>query len=309
MANEFKNQDLGLGDKVIEENRARFLNKDGSFNVYRKGMWERGAFSIYHAILSASWPKFFMWVVGYYVFVNILFSIMYFLSGVSAFPEIATLEATDRFGQLFFYSVQVISTLGSSPLHPTNTPAQIFLALESMIGLFGFALATGIMFARFSNPATKIIFSEKAAIAPYKEITGFMVRVINGRSNEFIQVSAILTLAMDDKKGVRTFQVLPLERESVLVFPLSWTIVHPINLESPIFGMSLGDLKKYHAEFLLTITATDQDLSKTVYARDSFTAEEVTTEKKFSYIIERDSEGRVFVDPKRIGEMEKYTSF
>src|SRR6185437_10890093 len=133
-------EDLGLGDKVIQENQTRFLNKDGSFNVYRKGIFERGNFSPYHAVLNVTWPKFFFGVLGYYMVVNLGFSILYLFCGRQAFPDIAQLSFMHRFWQLFYYSIQVVSTLGSSPLHPATTASDILLALESMIGLFGFAV-------------------------------------------------------------------------------------------------------------------------------------------------------------------------
>jgi inward rectifier potassium channel len=171
--------------------------------------------------------------------------------------------------------------------------------------LLGFAIGASLMFARFSNPATKIIFSTKAVIAPYQQITGFMLRIINGRSNELIQVNAVLTLAINNKEGKRAFVVLPLERDSVLVFPLNWTIVHPIDQNSPLFGMTSEDLEKYNAEFLISITAVDQDLSKTVYARSSYVHNEVEVGAKFSAILEKTSDGTVTADPKRISDIEK----
>ena len=119
-----------------------------------------------------------------------------------------------------------------------------------------------------------------------------------------MDVTATLTLAMDKGDGKRSFTVLPLERDSVLVFPLNWTIVHPITPDSPIYNLTLKDLEKKNAEFLLSITAVDQDLSKTVYARSSYKAEDMV-EGKFVNIIERDSSGTVVVDPARIGEIEE----
>ncbi len=302
-----KNQDLGLGDLVIQQNKSRFLNRDGSFNVHRKGMFDRGSFSPYHAVLSSSWGRFYWGVLAYYLIANLIFSALYFMSGKTAFPEIANMDAGHRFGQLFFYSVQVITTLGTSPLHPANVRADIVLAIEAMVGMLGFALGASLMFARFSNPATNILFSGKSVIAPYQEAKGFMIRIINGRSNELVDVTATLTLAMDSGDGKRSFQVLPLERDSVLVFPLNWTIVHPITPDSPIYNLKLKDLEKKNAEFLLSITAVDQDLSKTVYARSSYKAEDMV-EGKFVNIIERDSSGTVVVDPARIGEIEEVLS-
>jgi inward rectifier potassium channel len=297
-------EDMGLGDKVVQENRTRFINKDGSFNVHSKGMFERGSFSPYHAILSTSWPRFFLGVLGYYLFVNLAFTFLYMLCGRSAFPLLESFNIAGRFGQLFYYSVQIISTLGSSPLHPATTASQIVLALESMIGLFGFALGASLMFARFSNPSTKILFSEKAVISPYNKETGFMVRIINGRSNELINVEATLTLAMQDENGKRQFKLLSLERNKVLIFPLNWTIVHPINTESPLHKLTEQDLAERDAEFVLAITGTDQDISRVVYSRTSYIYDEVLVGAKFASIIERDSMGTVIVDPSRVSEIE-----
>jgi inward rectifier potassium channel len=296
--------DLGLGDKVIQENRTRFINRDGTFNVHRKGVFERGNFSPYHAILNASWPRFFWGVIVYYVTANVLFTTLYILAGRAAFPELGNLNFWPRFWDLFFYSVQVISTLGSSPLHPVTAFADTLLALEAMLGLFGFAVGASLLFARFSNPATKILFSDKAVISPYKDISGFMVRIINGRSNELVQVQAAITFSHNGKDGKRKFHQLPLERDSVQTFPLNWTIVHPINEASPLFGKTTEQLYKGQAEFVVNITAIDEDLSKTLYARSSYTDGEII-KAKFVNILERDENGTVVVDPGRISEVEE----
>jgi inward rectifier potassium channel len=304
MATNNQNQDLGLGDKVVQENKTRFINKDGSFNVYRKGVFDRGSFSVYHSVLNASWWRFNLGLLGYYIVINFIFTILYLASGSGAFPDIAHLSLSERFAQLFFYSIQVISTLGSSPLHPVTTMADVFLAIESLIGLLGFALAASLLFARFSNPAVKILFSEQAVIAPYKDMTGFMSRIINGRSNELINVAAVVTVALTDASGKRSIHRLALERDDVQVFPLNWTIVHPIDESSPLFGKNQEDLKNADAEFFVNITAIDQDLSKIVYSRMSYQYDEVLLGAKFANIIEHDEEGRTVVDPKRISELD-----
>ena len=298
------NEDLGLGARVIQENRSRFLNPDGTFNVRRKGMFERGAFSPYHAMLNMSWLKFYSYLVGIYATANCLFTGLYFLAGSHAFSS-ALPEGLERFGDLFFYSIQIITTLGSTALQPATILTKTIFAFEAMTGMIGFAVAAGLMFARFSNPAVRIIFSNRAIVAPYKEGTAFMFRIINGRSNELIDANATVTLAMTEKDGKRSFHQLPLERNTVLVFPLNWTIVHPIMKGSPLYGVSAEDLAHAHAEFLIAITAIDQDLSKKVYARHSYLYDEVVVGAKFANIIERTSDGTVIVDPGRIHEIEK----
>lgn len=300
--------DMGLGERVIQENPTRLVNRDGSFNVRRKGAGERGSFSPYHAIMNASWPRFIFGVLAYYVLANLFFTILYMACGREAFTEISGWSLSGRFSQLFYYSIQVISTLGSSPLHPSGTEASIIMAVESMVGLFGFAVGASLMFARFSNPAVKILFSEKAVMGPFEGGRALMIRVINGRSNELIDVKAVLTVALEGGPGRRRkFQQVKLERDSVLVFPLNWTVVHPIDEDSPLYNLSGGDLAKANPEFLLTITAVDQDLSRTVYARASylFNAGEVALNAKFKNILEHQPDGTIVVDPKRISEMEK----
>ncbi len=300
-----QDEDLGLGDKVIQENRTRFLNKDGSFNVHRKGMFDRGAFSPYHAVLNASWTQFNFGLLGYYIFANIIFAFLYLACGRGAFPDIGALSFIHRFGQLFFYSVQVISTLGSSPMHPVTTQAEIVLAMESLIGLLGFALAASLLFARFSNPATKILFSENAVIAPYREGKGFMFRLINGRSNEIINLSAMVTMSLSNAEGKREIHQLVLERREVLVLPLNWTVVHPINESSPLYNLTQEDLKNKQAEFLVTINGVDQDLAKAIYARTSYKDGEVKVGYKFANMLEKTSEGTMVADPEKVGLIEK----
>ncbi len=298
-----QNSDLGLGDKVIQENETRLVNLDGTFNVSRKGVFNHGAFSPYHAILKASWPVFYLYIIAYLLGVVFLFTLLYLACGVYAFSGLEHLSLMQRFTQLLFFSTQVLAA-GASPIYPVSVSAEIAQGVESVVGLLGFALAAGLVFARFSNPRPKIVFSNRAVIAPYKEITAFMLRIINGRSNELIYVSASLVLSLLDKNGIRRFHKLRLERDQVESFAINWTIVHPIDEESPLFGLSESDLLRAKPEIVVTITATDEDLSKQVYVRRSYVTSEIAFGRKFAFILERDSKGNVVVDPNRIHEIE-----
>lgn len=300
-----RNSDMGLGDRVIQENRTRFLNRDGTFNVHRKGIFEHGSFSLYHAVLNMSWTRFITFLFTSYILASAAFTGLYLLCGKMAFASIANLGIAERAREIFFFSVHVITTIGESSLEPSNIIAKALLSLESMIGLIGLAVIAALMFARFSNPAVRILFSKHAVIAPYKDITGFMVRIVNGRSNELINLTATVTLAMADEHGKRTFKELELERDSILVFPLSWTLVHPIAKDSPLYGLSAEELVRRSPEFLIAISAVDQDLSKTVYARHSYIASEVEVGARFVNILERMDDGTLVVDPRRIHEIDR----
>jgi inward rectifier potassium channel len=300
-----KNQDLGLGYKVTQEQEKRFINRDGTFNVRREGIAGRSAFSLYHAILAIPWPAFYAWLLVMFLMANAVFAAGYLISGPEAFPQLAHLPIGQRYWGLFLYSIQVLTTLGASPLHPETTAPNILLGAESTIGLLGFALATGLIIARFSNPRIKILFSDNAVIAPYNDITGFMFRIINGRSNELIEVTAVVTLAVVDEKGKRQFSQLPLERDKVFVFPLNWTIVHPINESSPLWGLKAEDLARSQSEFLITITAVDRYLSKTIYARSSYLHNDIAIGARFVTMIRQDPDGRVVADVDLLSRIEK----
>jgi inward rectifier potassium channel len=299
-------QDLGLGDRVVQENRTRLLNHDGSFNVYRKGVFEHGAFSPYHAILNMSWRRFFGFILGSYILVNLVFTGLFLLCGPGAFPSIEHLDLLQRTSAIFFFSIHIITTIADNNLDPATLLANVFLALEAITGLLGFAVAAGVMFARFSNPAVKILFSDKAVIAPYKDMTGFMIRIVNGRSNELIDVHASISVGMEGGDGKRYFHQLPLERDNILVFPLNWTIVHPITKDSPLYGLDNQEFARREPEFLVSIAAVDQDLSKVVYARHSYVANEVLCGARFVNILEQNKKGTVFIDPARVHEIEVF---
>jgi inward rectifier potassium channel len=302
-----QSSDLGLGDRVVQENRTRFLNKDGSFNVHRKGILEHGSFSLYHWVLSISWPRFLGFLVTTYLFAGLAFGALYLLCGPSGFTDIQNLPLLQRLGEIFFFSIHGITTVGQSDIQPVNALAKILSSIEALAGLLGLAVAAGLIFARFSNPVVKIIFSHHAVIGPYKNTNAFMARIINGRSNELVELKATLTVAMADKNGKRTFHQLELERDTIAVFPLNWTIVHPITKNSPLHGISGEELLKRSPEFLISISAIDEDLSKTVYARHSYIAKEVEVGAQFTNIFERMEDGTIVVDPKRIHETEHAT--
>lgn len=299
-----KEEDLGLGAKVIEETKGRFLNQDGTFSVQRKIRGFSNA-SLYHATLNMRWLWLIFSLVFIYALVNALFASTYLLLGSGAFPSIAQLSTVARFGELYAYSVQVITTLGSSPLKPEGFAAHALLSIEAFTGMLGFAVLAGLIFARFSNPRVKIKFTQNALVAPYRDGRGLMFRLINERSDDLIDVQAEVAVSLTGADGKRHFHELPLERNRVAFFPLSWTVVHPITPDSPLHGFTEVDMVRADVEVLVFITAVDEQLSRTVYAKSSYKGEEILCGYKFVNIIERDENGFMSVDPARLDEYEK----
>lgn len=303
-------RDLGLGSKVAEESHERFLNKDGTFTVQRKGLGFLRSLSLYHWLLTMSWSRYLLLLVGSYFFVNIVFAFGYYLCGPESFQGIDGSASHGWVLESFFFSIQTIATIGYGRINPVSLSANILVTIESLAGLLGLALGTGILFARFSRPSAKILFSNNAIIAPYRGISAFEFRLANERSNQLIEVNMNLTLSrfeMEDGRRVRRFYRLPLERTAVTFFPLSWTVVHPIDELSPLFGVNPSELNESDAEFLILVTAIDETFFQTVHARSSYKFSEVVWSAKFSNIF-RSVNGRLIVDLHRIHDIEHVPS-
>jgi len=278
------NRDLGFGAVVARESRKRFLNRDGSFNVVREGLSFFRSLSPYHYLLTTSWPRFLGMVVLFFLVTNAVFGAAYFACGPGQIAGSRAVTLPAQYLEDFFFSVQTFATIGYGAMYPAGRAANVLVTLESLVGLLGFALATGILFARFSKPTARILFSEQAIIAPYREITAFELRVANMRRNEMIQVEAqvLLTRFRLDGSGNREFLPLKLERDRVVFFPLAWTIVHPIDEASPLYGATPEDLEAWDAEFLVLFSGIDEIFSQRVHTRSSYKANEIVWGARFT---------------------------
>jgi inward rectifier potassium channel len=301
--------DLGFGRVVSEESHLRLINKDGSFNVNRKGLNFFNSLSIYHSLLTIEWWKFIGLASLGYLLLNIIFAFIYliFEPGALEGTDAATLSA--KFLRAFFFSIQTSSTIGYGHVFPESTSANFIVALESFVGLLGFAIITGLLFARFSRPNAKILFSKNAVVAPYHDISAFEFRIANARKNQIIELQAQLTFSKMEKAGnhfIRKYHRLNLERDKVPFFPLTWTIVHPIDDHSPLKDITQNELIKSEAEFLILLTGTDDTFNQTVHSRFSYRADEIIFGAKFSNLFEYGKDGHhITVDVGRLSNFEK----
>jgi inward rectifier potassium channel len=297
--------DLGFGSKAAEQT-ARLVNRDGSFNIERKGLPFLRSFSVYQTLLTMSWWKFNALILIAYVIVNLVFATIYMFVGMDNILGMDGRSLGAKFLEAFFFSTQTFTTVGYGRMSPTGFMANSVSAIESMFGLLAFALATGVLFGRFSRPYARIIFSDNAIVAPYRDITGFMFRVANERSNQMIDVSVEVNLSrLEIVNGakVRKFHELSLERQSVGFFHLSWTIVHPIDVASPLWGVTKEALDASDAEFLIILKGFDDIFSQTVHTRTSYKHNEVMYDVVFSKIIRIGPSGKATIDLDQIHDV------
>ncbi len=303
---EFK--DLGFGAEVARSARQRLLNRDGTFNVIRKGLDPFESLSLYHWLLTISWPKFIGFIAGSYVAVNALFAFAFLLCGPDALQSTAGSFVGHPFYRAFFFSVDSFATIGYGNIVPIGFTANTLVMIEALLNILGIALATGVIFARFSRPSAKIIFSRNALVAPYRDKTALEFRIANARSNQLIEVQVRLILTKIEQVGestARKFYDLGLERRRVVFFALSWTVVHPIDSESPMWGLTHQDLLNADAEFLILLIGTDDTASQTVHSRSSYKADEVIWGAKFANMFLRNEANEIIgMNLDRIHELE-----
>jgi inward rectifier potassium channel len=303
---EFK--DLGFGTEVARGARQRLLNRDGTFNVTREGLNPLSALSLYHWLLIISWSKLLGFLTASYVAVNALFAFAFLVCGPDALQSATGSFAGHPFYRAFFFSVDTFATIGYGNIIPVGVAANTLVTIEALVNILAIALATGVIFSRFSRPSARIVYSRNAIVAPYREKTALEFRIANGRTSQLIevQIQVILTkLEQVDGTSVRKFYDLELERQHVVFFTLSWTVVHPIDPSSPIWGFTKQDLLDADAEVLILLTGTDETLSQTVHSRTSYKAHEIVWGAKFSNMFLRtEAAGIIGMNLNRIHDIE-----
>lgn len=299
--------DLGFGSIVARESRTRFLNRDGTFNVRRSGLrfWE--SLSAYHHLLTVTWTRFFTYVGIYFVVANTLFAAAYVAAGPTALSGAESLTLSGRFLQAFFFSIHTLATIGYGNVSPVTLAANILVAIESLTGLIAVAVIAGLSFARFARPVADILFSRNAIVAPYQQITALMFRIVNRKDNQLVDMSAKVLLTRRRQGGglaEREFLALELERDRVVFFPLSWTIVHPINEQSPLWNVSEAEFQASDPEILILLYGFDETFSQTVHARSSYREAEILWNARFKSMFQpADEHGVISVDIRLLNEL------
>jgi inward rectifier potassium channel len=198
----------------------------------------------------------------------------------------------EHFWDAFFFSSQTLTTVGYGRTNPMGLSANIVAAVECLLGLMSFAIMTGVLYARFSRPQAKLLNSPHALIAPFKDGTALMFRIANSRSNQIIECEAQVLMSYIDKDtNRREFESLTLEYKTVSALALSWTIVHPINDDSPMKGLSAKELDEIDAEFIVLFKAFDETYAQTVHSRISYASNELIWGAKFEVMFHRSNNG------------------
>jgi len=263
----------------------RLVRADGTFNVKRHGLKLSERFSFYHALITMPWYKLALGILAGFFIANVLFAQIYIWLGIDGLTGIHGTTPARVFAEVFFFSAQTLTTVGYGQVSPTGVSVGLVASLESMLGLMGFALATGILYGRFSAPVARLRFSKGMVVAPYKSQLALMFRLANVKSNTLSDVSCLFMVSWiqieDGGEQIRKYFTLDMERATINTLPLSWTVVHPITADSPLYGLTKNDLLKRETEFIITIKGWDETSRQTYTARTSYLPDTIEWGAKF----------------------------
>ena len=297
-------EDFGFGSKI--STHKRFINKDGSLNVVRSG--GDSGWTLYHHLTEASWVTFFFGTVMHFTIINSLFAMIYVFLGVEQLTGVVKGSAWENFSNAFFFSVQTFTTVGYGAMSPIGMMTNWVASLEGLVGLFFVAVMTGVLFHRFTRPIAQIIYSKNAVIAPYQGMQALMLRIANLRDHKIMNLEATISATwLDEKNGreVRKYANLKLERKRVFLFPLSWTIVHPFDEDSPFYGKDFGPLNsRLNVEFLVMLEGYDESYNQMIYSNTSYVCDEVIWDAKFKPMFYSDDDKGTVLELDKINDYE-----
>ena len=253
---------------------------------------------LYHTVLTVSWPIFFGAVAGVYFSFNLAFALIYLID-----PGGIANAQPGSVSDLFFFSVQTMATVGFGDMHPLDLYTNIVATVEVFLGIITIAVATACIFARFSRPTARVMFSNVAVVARYDGVPTLMFRAANRRRNQILEAQVNVSLLRDEVtaegKEMRRFHDLKLARSRTPIFSLSWTVMHPIDVESPLRDATPESLSAQGARIIVTLTGLDETLSQTIHARHAYGPIEIAWNHRFLDILGESEDGISLIDYRR----------
>lgn len=293
-----KVDDLGLGPKA-----KRLITKNGKFNVKHVGQ-KSGLVNTYQHLITMPWIPFLFFIILMVFAINCVFAFIYFVIGVEHFTGIEVKTPFGQYLKCLFFSLQTFTTVGYGYIAPKGFLVNFIAAFEALTGLMVFAIITGLLYGRFAKPNTKIMFSDTMLVAPYQNGWSYQFRVINRRKSTIMDLHARVLLSFAEHgKATRTYHNLELERETVMLFPLNWTIVHPLTPSSPLWGKSKEFLSQADAEIIIVLKGYDDTFSQELNSIYSYHANEIIFGGKFDLMYESGKESTIM----HIDRLSKYS--
>jgi inward rectifier potassium channel len=267
-----------------------------------RGAPTRALDDLYHYLVTVSWPALIGIIASAFIIANLMFAVGYYFDGG---VENARYHS---FADMFFFSIQTMATIGYGKMVPVTLFSNILVSIEALTGLLALALMTGLVFAKFSRPTARVRFSRYVVIGPRDGTTSLMIRMANMRANRIVEanIHVVFTRWETTVEGesIRRFYDLTMTRSSSAMFALSWTAVHRIVEDSPLFGQTHDSLANSQPEIVVSITGLDETFSQTIHARHTYELDEIIWGARFADVLILDPDGSRSIDYTRFDDIE-----
>ncbi|HXB95081.1 MAG TPA: ion channel [Puia sp.] len=292
------NNDTGFGTNASSYG-GRFINRDGTFNLRKEGISYLNRYSIYHQLLTMPRWKFMVLILSAFLTINLVYALIYLAIGSNELTGLIATTPWGKFKEAYFFSTETFTTVGYGRVNPVGDGANLVAAIEALSGFLSFAIFAGLMFGRFSRPRSYLIFSDFALISPFQDRTALMFRFAPYKDHHTltdvqIRVNIGLKVQMDGTAEYRYYD-LQLERSKVESLPMNWTVVHPIDEQSPLLGFTEDDMLAADVELYVLIRGFDDVFSNLVQQRTSYTYQEIIFNGKFVPMYRESEDGKTTI--------------
>ena len=270
-------------------------NKDGRNQIVGLNVWHSFWRDPYHLLLTVPWLLLIGILAILYIAINSFFAVLYLLVPNS----IGGIDSPSFF-DAFFFSVQTYASIGYGVLHPQTFYANIITTVEAFVSLFAIALVTGLIFARFTKSTARVLFSKVATVNKHNGVQTLMFRTANERRNQILEANLRVVLMRDEisEEGefMRRFHELKLERNYSPSFTLSWTAIHKIDPDSPLYGCTAESLPQVNAQLIVSLSGIDETIANAIHSRHTYAATDILFDRRFVDILSRTTEGHSYID-------------
>lgn len=271
---------------------------ESSTSILRLGGRAVTGRDLYHLLLTVAWHWFFALLALAYLAFNAIFALLYLVQ-----PGSIGGAPAGSFADAFFFSVQTMATIGFGVMHPATLYANLVVSVEALMGMAGFALAAGLIFARFSRPTARVLFSRVVVVTPHNGVPTLMFRCANERRNQILEAQVHVYFAREETSAeglqLRRSHEIKLSRARNPLFSFTWTVMHPIDAESPLYGVDPDLLAGQDAAIVVTLTGTDESLFQSIFTRHTYRPDQILWGHRFVDILGRTDDGQRVVDYRR----------
>jgi inward rectifier potassium channel len=275
--------------------------RSGQFEFVKLNVDKFDLRDTYHLILTLTWPGFAGVIFAAYLLINLIFAGLYMLDPHS-------IAEMSSFFDAFFFSVETLATVGYGHMYPDSLYGHLITMFEIMVGLFGLAVITGLIFVRFSRPTARMRFSKVAVIAPFDGVPTLMIRMANLRHQAMVEPEFRMILLQNtvttEGDDMRRFTSLKLQFDHLISFPAVLTVRHRIDEESPLFGLTAEDFQRVDVRIMASIVGVDTVIVAPVQSHTDYNYDQIEWNRRFVEIYSQSKEHEWTVDYGRIDETE-----